>query len=111
MIDHKSTTVLLVGYQAEGTRGRQLQDGAHEIKFFGKYYPVKANIKSIESLSAHADQRDLLHWMRNIKNIPEKVFLIHGEPVALDAFRLKIQETYRWRVKIPKLMDSETIVI
>jgi metallo-beta-lactamase family protein len=111
MIDHKSTTVLLVGYQAEGTRGRQLQDGAHEIKFFGKYYSVKANIKSIESLSAHADQKDLLHWMRNIKTIPEKVFLIHGEPVALDAFRLKIQETYRWRVKIPKLMDSETIVI
>ena len=111
MIDYKSTMVLLVGYQAEGTRGRQLQDGAHEIKFFGKYYPVKANIKSIESLSAHADQKDLLHWMRNIKNIPENVFLIHGEPFALDAFRLKIQDTFHWNVKIPKLMDSETIII
>ena len=111
MIDDKSTIVLLVGYQAEGTRGRLLQDGAHEIKFFGKYYPVKAKIKSIDCLSAHADQKDLLHWMRNIKNIPENVFLIHGEPVALDAFRLKIQDTFQWNVKIPKLMDSETIII
>ncbi|MBE9490781.1 MAG: MBL fold metallo-hydrolase, partial [Bacteroidetes bacterium] len=86
LIDEPTTTVLLVGYQAEGTRGRQLQDGAHEIKFYGKYYPVMASIKRIESLSAHADQQDLLNWMSTIKNIPENVFLIHGEPTALDAF-------------------------
>ena len=111
LIDEPTTTVLLVGYQAEGTRGRQLQDGAHEIKFFGKYYPVKATIKSIESLSAHADQNDLLSWMSNIKNIPENVFLIHGEPPALDAFRTKIKDIYNWNVTIPKLLDVQTIII
>ena len=111
LIDEPSTTVLLVGYQAEGTRGRELQEGIHEIRFFGKYHPVKAKIESIESLSAHADQTDLLHWMSNIKNIPEKVFLIHGEPMALDAFRVKIKDRYNWNVSIPKLSDIEKVII
>ncbi|MBU2939765.1 MBL fold metallo-hydrolase [Lacinutrix sp. C3R15] len=107
LIDVPSTTVLLVGYQAEGTRGRQLQEGAHEIKFFGKYYPVKAAIKNIDSLSAHADQNDLINWMRAIKNVPEKVYLIHGELTALDAFRVKIKDTFNWNATIPKLLDVE----
>ena len=111
LIDESATTVLLVGYQAEGTRGRQLLEGTSDIKFFGKYYPVKASIKNIESLSAHADQQDLLNWMKTIKNIPEKVFLIHGEPTALDAFRVKIKDTFNWNVSIPKLNDVEKIMI
>jgi metallo-beta-lactamase family protein len=111
LIDDTATTVLLVGYQAEGTRGRQLQEGASEIRFYGKYYPVKATIKSIESLSAHADQKGLLNWMSSIKNIPEKVYLIHGEPTSLDAFRVKIKNTYKWNVTIPKLNDIEEIMI
>ena len=111
LIDEPSTTVLLVGYQAEGTRGRQLEEGANEIKFFGKYYPVKAKIKTIESLSAHADQKDLIEWMSNIKNIPEKVYLVHGEPTALDGFRVKIKDTYHWNVTIPKLNDVEKVLI
>ncbi|WP_044397458.1 MBL fold metallo-hydrolase RNA specificity domain-containing protein [Lacinutrix sp. Hel_I_90] len=110
LIDEPSTTVLLVGYQAEGTRGRQLHDGAHEIKLFGKYYPVKATIKRIDSLSAHADQQELLNWMSAIKNTPEKVFLVHGEPTALDAFRVKIKTVYDWTATIPKLGDVEKII-
>lgn len=111
LIDEPSTTVLLVGYQAEATRGRQLKDGVNEIKFFGKYYPVKARIESIESLSAHADQKDLLHWINGIKNMPEKVFLIHGEPTALDAFRVKIRDTFNYNVTVPRLGDLEEILI
>ncbi|WP_283635444.1 MBL fold metallo-hydrolase [Aquaticitalea lipolytica] len=111
LIDNPLITVLLVGYQAEGTRGRLLQAGAHEIRFFGKYYPVKATIKNIESLSAHADQNDLINWMSTIKNIPEKVYLIHGEPTALDAFRVKIKATYNWNVHVPKLTDVEKIIL
>ena len=111
LIDEPSTTVLLVGYQAEGTRGRQLQDGIHEIKFFGKYYSVKASIKRIESLSAHADQNELLDWMSNIKNIPEHLYLVHGESTALDTFRVKIKDTYNWNAAIPKLSDVETIIL
>lgn len=111
LIDNPLTSVLLVGYQAEGTRGRQLYEGAHEIKLFGKYYPVKANIRHLESLSAHADQNELLDWMKSIKNVPEAVFLIHGEPLALDAFRVKIEFTKGWQVQIPKLNEIREFVL
>ncbi|WP_299431296.1 MBL fold metallo-hydrolase [uncultured Aquimarina sp.] len=111
LIDITTTSVLLVGYQAEGTRGRQLQDGAHEIKLYGKYYPVKAQIHHIESLSAHADQYELLDWVSKIKNIPEKVFLIHGEPSASEAFNIKLRDTFNWNIHIPKLNEVQEIII
>lgn len=111
LVDEPTTNVLLVGFQAEGTRGRQLLDGAHELKIFGKYYPIKASIHFIESLSAHADQAGLLHWINAIENIPEKVFLIHGEPEALDAFNVKIRDTKRWNCYIPKLNDTMEIML
>ena len=111
LIDEPTTTVLLVGFQAEGTRGRQLLEGTHELKFFGKYHDVKAQIHHIESLSAHADQQGLLDWASTIKNVPEKVFLIHGEPTALNALRVKLQDTYKWRVSIPKLYEIVEFLI
>lgn len=110
-IDEQATNVLLVGYQAEGTRGRRLLDGAHELKLFGKYYPVKANIAHLESLSAHADQSELMKWLKGIKNIPEKVFLVHGEPTSLDAFRSKINDDLKWRVHVPKLFETIEIMV
>ncbi len=111
LLEVSTTTVLLVGYQAEGTRGRQLLEGAHELKIYGKYYPVKAKIQHNESLSAHADQGELIAWTGNIKNIPEGVFLIHGEPQALDTLRLKIKDVRGWQAQIPKLRDSRTILL
>lgn len=111
LIDEPSTTVLLVGFQAEGTRGRQLLDGAREIKFFGKYYPVKATIKSSESLSAHADQEDLLNWIGSIKNIPEHTFLIHGEPTAANVLKTQIKDIFKWQVSCPELNDVEKLII
>lgn len=111
LIDIPSTTVLLVGYQAEGTRGRLLLEGTHELKLFGKYHSVRAEIQHLESLSAHADQQELLHWMKDIKNIPEKVFLIHGEPTALNAFRVKLRDVHGWHIDIPKLGDIATLVL
>ncbi len=106
MIDEPETIVVLVGYQAEGTRGRQLLEGAKEIKFFGKYYPVNAKVKSIHSLSAHADQIELLEWLSDVANTPENVFLIHGEPTAADAFRVKLHDRYGWKAHIPKLNEE-----
>ncbi len=111
MVDTPSTTVLLVGYMAEGTRGRQLLEGAHEIKLFGKYIPVKAKIKHLESLSAHADQSELLNWLGEIGNFPEKVFLIHGESIALDTFRVKLKDVFGWNVHIPKMSERMEIPI
>lgn len=102
-IDNPKTRVLLVGFQAEGTRGRQLQDGIHEVKIYGKYYPVKAQILTIQGLSGHADQQELMNWMSGIKNPPEMVFIVHGEPQAADVLRVKIQDTYQWDCVIPDL--------
>jgi len=102
--------VILAGYQAEGTRGRLLLDGAKEIKIHGKYYPVKAKIRSVQGLSAHADQTGLLDWLKEIKNIPERVFIVHGEAQAADTLRVKIADTYGWSAIVPELNAEEEIV-
>lgn len=111
LIDEASTTVLIVGYQAEGTRGRQLLEGAHELKFFGRYYPVKATVEHIDSLSAHADQAGIINWLSEVKNSPQNTFLIHGEGNALDTLRVKIKDTYKWEVTIPKLNQVVEIAL
>ncbi len=104
-IERPQHTVLLVGYQGEGTRGRQLLDGVHEIKIHGKYYPVKSRIEVLHGLSAHGDQTELLHWMSDIKEAPEKTFVVHGEKQAADTFQVKIRDTYGWRAVVPNLYD------
>ena len=111
LINKESTTVLLVGYQAEGTRGRKLQEGAKEIKIYGKNYSVKARIKRVESLSAHADQLGIMDWLENITNITETVFLLHGERNALDSLKLKLIETHHWNAVTPKLHDVASVTI
>lgn len=97
------TTVIIVGYQAEGTRGRKLLEGATEIKIYGKYYPVLAKILEIEGLSAHGDQNDLLHWLSELKDKPKKVFLVHGENEPADELRIKIQEKYEVDCSVPMM--------
>ena len=109
-IDNPNTNILLVGYMAEGTRGRALLDGVPELKIFGKYYPVKASIHHEESLSAHADQKELIDWMDSIKNIPERVFLIHGEQEALLEFKIKIVDVYKWHVHIPEIFETVKLI-
>ena len=104
-ISKPTTTILMAGYMAEGTRGRQLLRGASEIKVYGKYYEVKARIEEIRGLSGHADQQGLLDWMSHIKNTPEKVFIIHGEAQAADVLRTKIESTLGWNCEIPALWD------
>lgn len=100
------TTVIVVGYQAEGTRGRKLMDGAQEIKIYGKYHEVNATIVSIEGMSAHGDQNDLLNWLSELSSAPKKVFLVHGENIAADELRIKINEKYGFDCSIP-LMGEE----
>lgn len=95
------TTVIIIGYQAEGTRGRKLLEGAKEIKIHGKYYPVLANILEIEALSAHGDQKDLLNWLSVLGNKPTKIFLVHGENQPADELRIKITEKYGFDCTVP----------
>ncbi|MFD2531259.1 MBL fold metallo-hydrolase RNA specificity domain-containing protein [Gracilimonas halophila] len=108
-IGREETTVLLAGFQAEGTRGRQLLDGAEEIKFYGKYHQVKAHIDILHGLSAHADQTELLDWISDIKKVPEHVFLVHGESQSLDMMRVKLKDTYNWEAYIPELYEIADI--
>jgi metallo-beta-lactamase family protein len=102
-INKLENTVMLVGYQAEGTRGRKLLEGAKEIKFFGKYYPVEAEVVLVEGLSAHGDQKDLLNWLSDLKQKPQKIFLVHGENEAADTLRFKIVEQYGYDAMVPLL--------
>ena len=110
-LDRPETTILLVGFQAEGTRGRQLLEGAQELKIFGKYYSVAAQIKSLSSLSAHADQKGLVEWVKSIKNVPEKVFLIHGEETARDVLRVKLKDELGWHPYLPKMGEITEIIL
>ena len=110
-LKRESTTVLLAGYQAEGTRGRQLLEGADEIKFYGKYVPVKARVDILDGLSAHADRDELIYWLSDIEKAPERVFLIHGEPQALDTLRVKLKDELGWNPEIPDLYDISEVVI
>jgi metallo-beta-lactamase family protein len=99
----KNATVLLAGYQGEGTRGRALLDGAGEIKIRGKFWPVKAHVAMIEGLSAHADQSELIHWMSKLKQEPSRIFIVHGEKDGAHALSEKIKEVYDWNAGIPAL--------
>ncbi|WP_298223825.1 MBL fold metallo-hydrolase [Flavobacterium sp.] len=100
-IGKKETTVIMVGYQAEGTRGRKLLEGVPDIKIHGRYFPVKAKILEIQGMSAHADQNGLLHWLSELESKPEKIFLVHGENQPADELRIKINERYGYSCKVP----------
>jgi len=102
-LNDKAATILLVGYQAEGTRGRQLLDGANEIKLRGKFFKVRASIINVEGLSAHADQEELIHWMSSLSKPPKYIFITHGEPASARALQEKIRQVYNWETAIPHL--------
>lgn len=80
-----NNTILLAGFQAAGTRGRALLEGAKELKFFGSTHKINARLEQMHSLSAHADQSEILHWLKHIKNKPEQILLNHGEPHQTNA--------------------------
>ena len=105
-IDNAKNTLLFVGFQAEGTRGRAMLKGSDEIKFFGDYHKVKCEIRSISSLSAHGDQGDMIDWLKNFEKAPTKIFLNHGEPHQSDALRVKIESELKWDVEIPKMNEA-----
>ena len=94
------SAVLLVGYQGEGTRGRQLQDGAKYLKIFGELVPVRAEVVVISQLSAHAGRSELLRWLSGFQTAPKQTFLVHGDPPALQSFQGAIRDKYKWPVTI-----------
>lgn len=108
-IGDSRNTVLIVGFQAEGTRGRALLNRSHELKMHGKFYEVRAHIAEITGLSAHADQSELIEWVKKYEIPPKQIMLVHGESSALEALRVKIQTDLQVPVKILK-KDEEIIL-
>jgi metallo-beta-lactamase family protein len=101
-----SNTILFVGFQAAGTRGSAMLDGAESIKIHGQYVPVNADVEFVSNLSAHADFLEIIDWLRGFEKPPKTTFITHGEPVAADAMRLHIEEELRWRTKVPDYLES-----
>lgn len=101
--------VLLVGYQAAGTRGRSLADGVDELKLHGQYVKVHARIVQMHGLSAHADYAEMIDWLRASAIAPRRVFVTHGEPSASDAFRRRLIDTFGWNAIAPDL--GATVVL
>ena len=94
------TTVLFVGYQAAGTRGRLLRDGATELRIFGEMVPVRAEIMATDALSAHADRAEILRWLRGFRRPPGMTYAVHGEPAAAAALRDAIVKDLGWRADV-----------
>jgi metallo-beta-lactamase family protein len=106
-ITDERNSVVFVGFQAAGTRGRLLSEGARHIRIFGVDYPVRAAIHIIDSFSAHADYVEMLQWLKGFKRPPRKTFLVHGEPKAAQAMKEHIlAELKGWNVEIPAYLQS-----
>lgn len=99
-------TVLFAGFQAMGTRGAAMLDGAPSVKIHGGYIPVRAEIDNLSMLSAHADADEILRWLGGFSRPPRETFIVHGEPDAADALRLRIKDELGWRCRAVEQNDS-----
>jgi metallo-beta-lactamase family protein len=99
--DHRNT-ILLSGYQAEGTRGRTLMDGADQLKFFGSYHRIRAEVVPLDGLSAHADYTELGDWLAQ-SDLHPRIYITHGEPAAADAFRRYLHDRFGWMATVAEL--------
>ncbi|MBU8881699.1 MBL fold metallo-hydrolase [Kaistella sp. DKR-2] len=106
-----SATIMLAGFQAEGTRGRALLEGAKEVKLYGKYFTVRAAIENIEGLSGHADQNGLIGWMSKLTTKPENIFIVHAEKEGAEGLQHQIKKVYDWGAEIPALNDHAEITV
>jgi metallo-beta-lactamase family protein len=102
-------TILFIGYQAEGTRGRALLEGKVAVKIHGEDVPVRANIEQISGFSAHADYQEILAWLVGFNRPPKKTFIVHGELAAASSLAVKIRDKLGWDVVIPKLGETFTL--
>src|SRR6185369_1142874 len=108
-ISNPKNTVMFVGYQAAGTRGRLLVDGATEIKLLGRVYPVAARVERIDSMSAHADYSETLRWLSGFTRHPDMTFIVHGHPVALAALAGRITAERQWPVHVAAHLERVEI--
>ncbi len=106
---HERNAIVFAGYQAMGTRGAALVGGAREVRIHGRWIPVRAEVASIEGMSAHADREELLAWLDALPQPPRHVYVTHGEPEAADALRQAISEHHRWPCSVPEYLESTVV--
>ena len=98
-------TILVSGYQAEGTRGRRLVDKEPTLRIFGEEVPVNCHVENMTSFSGHADREELFSWMKNFKSAPKITFTVHGEGKNIEAYTQAIRERMKWNVIQPKYLE------
>lgn len=105
-LENPNNTVLFIGYQAEGTRGRTILEGADTVKIHGQQIPVRAHIEQISGFSAHADYNEILAWLSSFNEAPRKIFIVHGEISQSRALGERIRNTFNWETAIPEYLES-----
>lgn len=104
------STIIFIGYQAPGTLGRRLIDGEKLVKIHGEQIKVQAQIVNLEGFSAHADQAGILHWIRNFKKIPKKIFVTHGEPQSATVLARLLAQEFKTEAVVPKYLEQYDLV-
>jgi len=105
----KESSIVFVGYQANGTLGKRIKEGERVVKIFGEEIQVNAEIHSLEGFSSHADREGIMWWIKGFKNRPKKIFIVHGEEEAMGEVSRKIEEELKIKTCIPELRDTFTI--
>jgi metallo-beta-lactamase family protein len=93
--------IVFAGFQVGGSRGARLVAGATDVKIHGEYVPVRARVSQLEGFSGHADSDELMAWLRGFRHAPRQTFVVHGEPDAADALRVRIKDELGWPVRVP----------
>ncbi|MHC6052186.1 MBL fold metallo-hydrolase RNA specificity domain-containing protein [Ralstonia solanacearum] len=106
----RRNTILFAGYQAGGTRGAAILGGAPTVRIHGEDVPVRAEVASLDNLSAHADAGEILAWMRGFERAPRQTYVTHGEPAAADAMRIRIERELGWSARVPDYLQTVELV-
>lgn len=101
VLPDERNTVIFVGFQAQGTRGRQMLEGSKFTRIHGVNVPVHASVESVDSMSAHADSNEILRWLGTVTRPPALTCLVHGEPEAMDTLKARIARELGWALATP----------
>ena len=108
-ITRPESSIVFVGYQAANTLGRQIVDGAKEVRILGQSYPVRARIETLDGFSAHADSDELLKWLSAFKGPPQRLFIVHSEPATAQKFEGLVAQKPGWRAVVPEYKAEYTL--
>jgi metallo-beta-lactamase family protein len=108
-ISRPESTILFVGYQAEGTLGRQIVDGAKEVRIYGQFYPVEAKVVQINGFSAHADRDELIKWLSSLRQPPKRLFVTHGESNVSQHFAATVKDRMGWNITVPEYQSQSIL--